>query len=218
MEPPAAAVPGAPTNRHISPRELSISVTYPTPKAGTAEERRKTIDGVVESFSAAGAGHFRVYHNGAFSHVVPTSVKRLSGEEAALTSVCDSTVSMPSAKRTIHSSLTEILSQVSLQIKVPIASMASGNLFLGHQYQTEAQGENACDLLSGVMEDVNGPRNAIGAPPVHVAWAMLYDIAGRAYYFNVIPVVAPAPPRQPGLGTYVPQHADAPHSDRQQEK
>ena len=205
MEPSKDAGPKAPRNGFIAPRHRRISVTYPEPRTGTDEERRKIIDGVVESFSAAGAGHFRVYHQWIFSHVVPTSVKRVSGAVESVTSLCDSTVTMSPAKRSIGDSVTEILSQVSQQMGRPaIIAMVDPNFILGRQYLTEAQNENACDALTLVFEDVNGVRNALGFSSSHVAWAMRYDIATKTYYFNVGPVPTPAPSQGPHIGHAVP--------------
>jgi hypothetical protein len=201
--PVAGGVPSV--RKHISPRERTVSVKYSAPRAGTVEERRKIIDGIVEGFGAAGVGQFRVYHQGAFSHVVPASVRRVSGSVEAVTSACDVTVSMPPAMRTVNDSLALALPQISQGIGSSISmGMAPMNLLLGHQYPTEARNENACNLLSGLLEDVNWHRTA---PPVHDAWVMLYDIAGKMYYFSVVPVPAPPQPADPRLGPYAPQHA-----------
>jgi hypothetical protein len=203
-KPPAV---GAPQNPSLAPRHRTISITYTPPKTDAAEERRRIIDEIVGKYTAAGAGQFQAYHKWVFSHVVPTSIKRATGNVESLTSLCDVKVSMPPANRSISESVTTILSQVSKQINVPIAiGMVPPNLFLGHHYLTEAENENACDVLSGVMENVNGLRNAAGAPPVHVVWSMLYDITSKQYFFNVGPVSTPGPaPTNPQMGPYIPR-------------
>jgi hypothetical protein len=203
---PPLAAGGPNVRKHISPRERAISVKYSAPKTGTAEERRGIIDGIVEAFSAAGAGQFRVYHQGAFSHVVPASVKRVSGAVEPVTSACDVTVSLPPAMRTINDTLALTLPQISQGIGASVSlGMAPMNLLLGHQYPTEAVNENACNMLSGLLEEVNLGRTA---PPIHDAWVMLYDIVGRIYYFSVVPAPTPQPAPNPRLGPYVPQHVD----------
>ncbi len=161
---PSGAAAGAPNpRRHMSPLHRSIEITYPEPRTGTVEERRKIIDGIVERFSAAGAGHFRVQHNEDFSHIVPASVKRISGTVEKVTSLCDVSVSLPPKMRTMNESVTDIPSQVWRATNVPVVlGVFPGNLFLQRPYQAEAHNENACDVVDRVFESANAYRAEIG--------------------------------------------------------
>ncbi len=190
------APPGPPTTRtHISPRHMKMEITYQESKTGAIEEQRKIVDDIVAQAVAAGAGNFRVYHNGQFSHLVPVSVRKVSGEMEKVTSICDVKVSLPQATRTLWDSVGLILSEVSHTSNIPVTlGMFPTNLFLQRRYQTEAQDENACDVLDRVLEDPNVHRNEIGAPLIHLAWVMLYDVAGKTYYFSVVQPTPQAPP------------------------
>jgi len=186
---------GAPV-RHMVPRQMRISVDYTEPRDESPEERRRTIEEVVEGFSAAGAGQFRVYHSGSFSHVAPVSVRKAVGSVEMLPSMCEVTVSFPPAMRTIDESLSLILQQVSQQIHATIARGAEpANLFLGYAYPSDAENERACDLMVRTFESANPKRVAMGLPMIHVLWAMLYDPTAKEYFYNAA-IVEP-PPAQP---------------------
>jgi hypothetical protein len=192
---PASVKAVNPKARHLVPKGKSISITYKEPDdPQSVLERRATIEHVVKEFSSKGAGFFRVVHNGPWSNVVPTAVRRANGQIDAFQPVFDTRVSFPAAQRTIAETFSLIRAQIAskrgIQIRdgtIPI------NMFLSRQYLTDANDEKACDVLMRVFNDANGWMLGMGIP-APVAWRLFWDPTEKAYYFNAYVINQPPTP------------------------
>ncbi len=209
LEYPADLVNSATTGIHWIARPTAFQSSFEEPQdPRSMEEKWKILDRLVASYSGP-HGAMTVSSNGDYSHIIPTTLKNKAGQIVPFEPLLNTKVSFEPAQRNLLETVRLILSQVS---KVRGVSIGLGviptNLFVQQELLTNADNEQARDVLMRIFEDASGFRQLKGSSPVRVTWALLNDISYSGYFFNahlVDPLInesttqLPAPnPRPPG--------------------
>jgi hypothetical protein len=209
LEYPADLVNSATIGIHWIARPTAFQASFEQPQdSRSMEEKWKILDSLVASYSGP-HGAMTVSSNGDYSHIIPTTLKNKAGQIVPFEPLLNTKVSFEPAQRNLLDTVRLIMSQVSSIRGVSIGlGTIPTNLFVQQQLLTNADNEQARDVLMRIFEDASGARQLSGFSPVRVTWTLLNDVSDRGYAFNahlVDPLInepttqLPAPnPRPPG--------------------
>lgn len=141
-----------------------------------------------------------ILSNGDYTHIIPTMIKDSQGNVVAYEPLLSTRVSLIPAQRNLFETVSMVLSQISQIRNVSLVlGNAPTNLFLQTQQVTEANNEEARDVLTRIFEDAAGARKTAGFSEIRLTWALMCDPGFHGCFLNVR-FVDPAPdtaPRSP---------------------
>jgi hypothetical protein len=177
------------------------------------EQKWRVLDKLVRSYSGP-HGKMDVLHNGDYSHIVPTALKKKDGQVVAFEPMLSTRVSFQPSQRSLLDTVRLIMSQVSSTRSISIGlGTIPTNLFVQRSQLTYADNEQARDVLMRIFEDAKGAIQLKGGIEQRVTWSLLYDASGAGYFFNAHiadPLIRQSVTPSPGNNSVTPGSQIAP--------
>jgi hypothetical protein len=174
----------APTGTFRSLIPKGGMLTFNLPTSATQEATLDSVGNLLRSYnSGRNVATFALVRGSRIAHVVPRNVLGSSGLLEPITPPLDSSIALSAAPRTGVALLQEICDAVSEASGQSIQlGLVPTNALDGQTIAVGPKAEPARALLEKLL--VNGT--------IPLSWELLYDPGLKTYYFNVVPVRAPA--------------------------